>query len=431
MNSIKRFFSPQSPLSAWAYLGWGILFFMIKFPVDYLTAQSFQRVWNPVYYFSIFQNPLFQKDIPLDFRLAMITAAVPFVMVGIILTVRRLITIGRPPLWATLFFLPFLNLPFFIALLFLKPTESSTPSQGTDAPPKKSAVVFLAITSGVLMGLALLGFQILAGGPLGYLVFLGIPFFLGYKAVSTLNRHQELSIKEVILMANAPAFFLMITLLALLIEGIFCVTMATPLVIGLSTLGGLVGYSTTKTPFRNQVYSLNLLALPLAFYADTSNGPSSPTESRPIETRIVIDAPPEDVWPHVVTFPEIEAPWEGLGAFYIPVLKKAIIKTEQNKRVRYCIFEEGSFREPIKVWNPPHELTFRVTSQIAPFDAYLQTTQGQFKLIPQGNHTLLVGTTWVETQLAPAWYWNIWSDLMIHKIHNRALSHIKRLSESS
>jgi hypothetical protein len=42
---------------------------------------------------------------------------------------------------------------------------------------------------------------------------------------------------------------------------------------------------------------------------------------------------------------------------------------------------------------------------------------------------LLEGTTWYENKIKPAFYWNIWSDFIVHKIHKRVLSHIKSESE--
>ena len=44
---------------------------------------------------------------------------------------------------------------------------------------------------------------------------------------------------------------------------------------------------------------------------------------------------------------------------------------------------------------------------------------------------LLEGTTWYYHNIKPAFYWEEWSDLIIHKIHDRVLTHIKKNSEKT
>lgn len=58
--------------------------------------------------------------------------------------------------------------------------------------------------------------------------------------------------------------------------------------------------------------------------------------------------------------------------------------------------------------------------------------KGQFKLTKlKKGKTLLEGTTWYYHNIKPAFYWQEWSDLIIHKIHDRVLVHIKKNSEIS
>ena len=46
-----------------------------------------------------------------------------------------------------------------------------------------------------------------------------------------------------------------------------------------------------------------------------------------------------------------------------------------------------------------------------------------------GGRTRLEGTTWYRHHIWPADYWRIWSDWILHSIHQRVLQHVKRLSE--
>jgi hypothetical protein len=75
-------------------------------------------------------------------------------------------------------------------------------------------------------------------------------------------------------------------------------------------------------------------------------------------------------------------------------------------------------------WNPFAEIHPRH------LDGFLVSRRGEFRLTPlAGGRTRLEGTTWYQHNMWPAWYWRIWSDSIIHRIHGRVLEHIKRSAE--
>ncbi|MGH7806185.1 MAG: hypothetical protein ACREQJ_17695, partial [Candidatus Binatia bacterium] len=58
--------------------------------------------------------------------------------------------------------------------------------------------------------------------------------------------------------------------------------------------------------------------------------------------------------------------------------------------------------------------------------------RGEFRLTPlPGGRTRLDGTTWYRSRLAPTVYWRLWSDALVHAIHERVLAHVKGLSEDA
>ena len=60
-------------------------------------------------------------------------------------------------------------------------------------------------------------------------------------------------------------------------------------------------------------------------------------------------------------------------------------------------------------------------------DNFLRSRRGEFRLVSTGDgRTRLEGRTWYEIDMAPEWYWRMWSDWMIHRIHERVLAHIRR-----
>jgi hypothetical protein len=55
----------------------------------------------------------------------------------------------------------------------------------------------------------------------------------------------------------------------------------------------------------------------------------------------------------------------------------------------------------------------------------------QFRLEPvHGDRTRLQGTTWYRHDLWPSAYWRLWSDAIIHRIHERVLGHIQQRAEA-
>jgi hypothetical protein len=77
--------------------------------------------------------------------------------------------------------------------------------------------------------------------------------------------------------------------------------------------------------------------------------------------------------------------------------------------------------------------------ELSPYDihpahlhAYFVSRRGQFLLtqLPNG-HTVLEGTTWYTDKIRPNFYWDLWSDYIVHSIHTRVLEHIKQETEVS
>jgi hypothetical protein len=164
-----------------------------------------------------------------------------------------------------------------------------------------------------------------------------------------------------------------------------------------------------------------------------------------VRSTIIIAAPPEQVWKHVVSFSELPEPGEWFFRAGLAYPKRARIEGSGAGAVRYCEFSTGPFVEPIEIWNQPRLLRFRVTGNPAPMHewspyahvlpkhlhGYLISRQGEFRLIELPDHrTELQGTTWYQHGLWPAEYWRWWSDSIIHRIHLRVLNHIRRLAEA-
>jgi hypothetical protein len=191
-----------------------------------------------------------------------------------------------------------------------------------------------------------------------------------------------------------------------------------------------------------QLVSLLIILFPGFMILERASQPQSSVYA--VQTSVIVDAPREVVWENLIAFAELPPPNESLFKTGIAYPIRAQIDGEGVGAVRHCVFSTGEFVEPIRVWDQPELLKFDVASQppvmkewslydtIKPphLENYLVSHQGQFRLVPLADgRTLLEGTTWYENRMWPGQYWRIWSDFIIHRIHNRVLKHIRKLSE--
>lgn len=295
-----------------------------------------------------------------------------------------------------------------------------------------------------LVGLLLLA--ILVGGAYGLLhsgvygltVFIVLPVLLGGLTSWVFRPTTERRAAEI---GAASVAIATGSLLLLGVEGLICIAMTLPLAVPLGALGGWAVYQAraSRTAKRGGV-AMMLLLTPTSLTWDT--------QARPpvfeLRTSITIAAPPEKVWKHMVTFPELPEPQEWFFRAGLAYPKRARLDGSGMGAIRYCEFSTGQVVEPIEAWDEPRLLRFRVTENAppmhewSPYDhvapkhlhGYLISKEGEFRLtrLPD-NRTLLEGTTWYQHGLWPAEYWRWWSDAIIHRIHLRVLNHIRTLAE--
>jgi len=161
-------------------------------------------------------------------------------------------------------------------------------------------------------------------------------------------------------------------------------------------------------------------------------------------TVVEITAPPEVVWRHVVTFPDLRRPTEWLFRAGVAAPTRARIEGTGVGAVRYCDFTTGTFVEPITAWEDHRLLAFDITSQAPPMqelspyrevnpphlDGYFRATHGEFRLIPlPDGRTRLEGRTTFVVDMFPQAYWTLPARGIVAAIHGRVLAHIKRLAE--
>lgn len=457
---MSELWSWRGTVSRGKYVTIGVILFAIKHNIDRFTATAlFHRRWSIFNYWMIDESRGLD-DVPynrLNLYAVLLAIAVPFIWVGVVLTLRRLRAIGLPLWLVALFFVPFINLFFFLLLSVLpsradgskgdSPLTTSFKSVVSRIVPDSavgSAAMGILVT--VLLALGATRLSVNAIGNYGWGLFVGLPFFLGLTSVLIYGFHHPRTLGSCLLVALCAVVLVCAAFFALAVEGLICLIMAAPLGIVLALLGGFIGYIIQRRPsFSNEAFhalSLLLFAVPAFILLEHMAQLEPPL--REVRTSVEINAPPEQVWRHLVAFAELPRPTERLFHTGIAYPMRAEINGQGVGAVRHCVFSTGSFVEPIEVWDEPRLLRFAVAAQPPVMDemsphphltpphlnSYLQSRKGQFllKRLPNG-HTLLEGTTWYQNSFWPGLYWNLWSDYIIHRIHWRVLDHIKNLAE--
>jgi len=439
----------------------GLIGVAIKYNLDRLIAASFFG-YDQSFFFN-YWAPLGKaarlahlSSIEAKFLATLLLFSIPFVWVGVTMTVKRLRDAGQPVWLVVLFFVPVINVLFLLALCALPPQECTAYSEGAPWPgpgvvagmiPRSalgSAVLSIFLTTA--LGLVFVGVGTLVVGAYGWGLFVALPFCLGMFSVLLHSYHAPRGLWTCFNVALLPVGLLGAVLLLVAMEGAICILMAAPFALGLSALGGMLGYTIQSHYWRPKqtpaMLSVVLLLIPASFGIEHAAALKPPVYM--VQTAIDVNAPPERVWSQVVAFAEIPPPKELLFRAGIAYPIRAEISGRGVGAVRHCIFSTGPFVEPIEVWDEPHLLQFGVTANPAPLNelspygniqpphlhGYFVSEKGQFLLTAlPGGRTRLEGTTWYHDTIWPAAYWRLWSDYIIHRIHLRVLEHIRITAE--
>ena len=354
------------------------------------------------------------------------------------MSIRRALDAGRSAWLALLFFVPVVN----YGLMALLAALSSSPSRDLQRAPRPgearfpSALLSIAIGVGIDIGMLLL--SVYALRDYGISLFLGTPFVVGAISAFVFNRRYAASWRETVQMILLTLAAIGGVMFAFGFEGAICLVMAAPLAVGIALLGAFVGRAIARRDPHSPTHAL--LALVLLPPASPLLEHNVPVTVREVRSAIEIDAPPEAVWPRVIAFPALPEPSRLVRHMGIAYPQSAHIEGAGVGAVRYCEFSTGAFVEPITAWDPGRRLSFDVTRQPPPLrewspyanvvpphlDGYFRARRGEFRLVRlTGNRTRLEGSTWYELRIYPEAYWSVFADLIVRRIHERVLEHIR------
>jgi uncharacterized membrane protein YhaH (DUF805 family) len=450
---LRLLFGFELPVGRALYAAAGFSLMGLKYLFDaWLIGRVSDQPWMPWDYLS----PLVKSR--LDFvqhaqnsevLLGILAAStLPFLWIGVSMTVRRAKDAGLPPELGLLFFVPLVNYLTMLVLCFL-PSRPAAGLGGAASPygarprPGKGAFLESALL-GALVGAAFAAGMVLVSVTLleryGNALFVGSPFVVGAAAAYVLERRVPTTFGQSQLVAQAALALSGLAFLLFALEGVICLLMAWPIAALMAVPGAWLGRQIGRLPPRRFATVSPLWILAVAWPLLMASEPRpAPPELRAVSTRIVIQAPAEKVWQNVIDFPELPPPSKLIFALGVAYPQRARLEGRGVGAVRYCEFSTGPFVEPITAWDPPRRLAFDVASQpyplreISPYrvvdaphlDGFLQSRRGEFLLRPTvDGGTEVIGTTWYEVHIFPQAYWQLYADAIIHAIHERVLEHV-------
>jgi hypothetical protein len=308
---------------------------------------------------------------------------------------------------------------------------------------KRKKLLAIVIPCVVGWGFAYLALDVYKDYSFG--LFVWLPMVMGMLSTFIHGSNVKLKRRELWKTSVITLSIFCVGLLSFAWEGVICILMALPIGLLFNYAGHMLAYFFLDNGKHKNIPSICIiLFLSVPGLMSFENVISYKEDLRSVTTSIDINAPIETVWKNIIEFPHISEPNEFIFKTGIAYPTDAVIDGHGVGAIRHCNFSTGSFVEPITVWNEPNLLRFTVTDQpepmkeMSPYDihpnhlhGYWVSKQGQFKLTTLSNgHTLVEGTTWYVNKIRPNFYWTLWSDYIVHKIHQRVLAQIKLNSEN-
>ena len=283
-----------------------------------------------------------------------------------------------------------------------------------------------------------------AGGYFGLAIFAGLPFATGVSSGVILRRAGG-SFGQAVAAAITLIGTIILILCAMAMEGIVCVVMAAPFGAALAFLGVVAGYFLARSKTADGTLQ-SAAWLSIVFMVGLEGwNPPAPLEAT-TSSEVVINAPAARVWAELHDIRDLPATDNFLFQFGIAHPMGTVTHGEGVGAARLCKLSTGDMPEIVTVWKPGQELRFKVLStppsmrELGFFGQTIDTThihsayaslEGGFKLttLPDGR-TRLVGESHYLLNIAPASYWNLWTEEIVHMVQRRVLEHVKTRAEA-
>jgi uncharacterized membrane protein YhaH (DUF805 family) len=444
---LRTWFGVEPRVDAGTYAVSGVVLMALKYGVE---AAVFWAVTASIFAPWDFANPLLSareailRPAPLWLTFTLYLWTLPFLWIAVSMSIRRAADAGLSPWTGFLVLVPIINLAVMLVLCVLPSGQRESWGVAGKIEGERPLLATMSVGASLLVGGGMILVSVYWLSLYGASLFLGTPLMMGAVAAYLYNRGHSHSFLTAAGLGAAAAVLGCAAMLLFALEGLICLIMAAPMAVPIAALGGILGKAIADAT-RRPAQELTAIVLVLPLWA-AGEAWLARAADRVVLTSIEIDATPERVWQHVVSFPDLPAERAWYFRLGIACPERARIVGQGVGATRYCEFTTGAFVEPITVWDEPRRLAFDVAEQPMPMfelspyphvhpphlSGFMRSTRGEFRLIGlKGGGTRLEGRTWYRNEMFPQWYWSGWSDLLIHKIHERVLEHIEELAEET
>jgi hypothetical protein len=281
--------------------------------------------------------------------------------------------------------------------------------------------------------------------PMTFTFIFLVPLAVGYLAFAGAPPGERRAFHAV-LVPLAAAVMVLVTVLAVGVEGLICVVMMAPVFMAMALLGGALAWIVRSIANRRLRASALLVVLVLPYAAGPLEQRLPQMQSRRVvENRIRIRADEAAVWNQIIRVPAIR-PEEYHTTFIhrigFPRPIEATLSHEGVGGVREASFERGVlFRETVTEWTPLRRLSFTIAADSIPTKTldqhvtvggeYFDVLDGTYEIVPvaPGEVELRLWSTHrLSTHFNP--YAALWTDFVMRQIQGNILQVVRDRAEA-
>lgn len=254
--------------------------------------------------------------------------------------------------------------------------------------------------------------------------------FLGGLVAAWCWRPLELRTGQAVLHSLSTSLIGVAAAAIFLHEGVVCLVIAFPALYVMVLTGALLG----RVWFKPKDTGLEASILPVLMLLTVGEAISRTDQTALVTDEILIRARPEQVWPHVLAFPEIpDRPDYWIFRLGLPYPTSTTNGGGFVGADRQCIFSDGIvIKERVAEFVPNEKLTFDIVEQPQHPEAYGHITLHRGQFVLRNNRdgtTTLIGSSWYTLHVRPLWYFDLWTRDMTRAVHLRVMKHVQRLAE--
>ena len=283
--------------------------------------------------------------------------------------------------------------------------------------------------------------------PMTFTFIFLIPMAVGYAAVAGTPPGERVGRRESAFLALGAAFMVLVTVLAIGVEGLICVVMMTPIFLMMALLGSALAFAVRSIRSRRLRASALMAVLLLPYVAGPLEQQLPQVQSRRVvENRIRIAADAQTVWGQIIRVPAIR-PEEYRTTFIhrigFPRPIEATLSHEGVGGVREASFERGVlFRETVTEWEPQRRMSFTIAVDSIPTKTldqhvtvggeYFDVLDGTYEIVPLDDGQVelrLWSTHRLSTHFNP--YASLWTDFVMRQIQGNILEVVRARAEAA